>query len=480
DQFTDVTLQHRVSVFNKWNLQRENNRTFSIAGRYFYENRWGGDMRFEKKFRGTDSIYGESIDTKRWELIGNYQLPLRQRMFLSFSATGHDQDSYYGVTPYMAKQNIMFGQFLWDQSFGDHNMLLGMAARYNYYDDNSTATIDTLTGRNAPESYIIPGIFVQDEWKLNTTHSLLWGLRYDHHSAHGNIFTPRFAYKWSINDKQVFRLNAGTGFRVVNIFTEDHAALTGARAVEIREELKPEKSYNLNLNYSFQLGSHSWPWNFDLSAWYSYFHNQIIADYETDPNKIIYDNLNGHALSKGLTMNLETNIQQRFKALMGITLQDVSKIENINGQKKQTRPMLTESWSGTWSITYTLPQNGFTFDYTGNIYGPMRLPLISELDPRSKNSPVWSIQNFQVTKWLSVNIEIFGGLKNLLNWTPAKKNPFLIARTHDPFDKKLEYDSNGKILATAENPYALSFDPSYIYAPNQGRRLFLGMRIKIK
>ena len=53
-----------------------------------------------------------------------------------------------------------------------------------------------------------------------------------------------------MKENQVFRLNAGTGFRVVSLFTEEHAALTGAREVEIRETLKPEKSYNMNLNLS--------------------------------------------------------------------------------------------------------------------------------------------------------------------------------------------------------------------------------------
>ncbi|HEY1021172.1 MAG TPA: TonB-dependent receptor plug domain-containing protein, partial [Flavisolibacter sp.] len=42
DNFTDVTLQHRVSVFNKWNLERSNSRVATLAGRYFYEDRWGG------------------------------------------------------------------------------------------------------------------------------------------------------------------------------------------------------------------------------------------------------------------------------------------------------------------------------------------------------------------------------------------------------------------------------------------------------
>lgn len=44
DGFTDLTLQNRVSAFNKWNMQRKNDRIFQIAFRYVYENRWGGEL----------------------------------------------------------------------------------------------------------------------------------------------------------------------------------------------------------------------------------------------------------------------------------------------------------------------------------------------------------------------------------------------------------------------------------------------------
>lgn len=482
DNFTDVTLQHRVSVFNKISFTRKYQRAATLAGRYFYENRWGGEMQWNKTFRGTDSVYGESINTKRWELIGNYQLPLQNKVFFSFSATGHKQDSYYGTTPYKADQQIAFGQLTWDKQLdGNHTMLVGAALRYNKYDDNSTATIDTLTGINKPEKYAIPGLFIQDEWKLNTKHQLLAGIRYDHHPVHKNIFTPRLAWKWSLTDKQVLRLNAGTGFRVVSVFTEDHAALTGSRAVEIKEALKPERSFNVNLNYSnyWKKGGHTI--NIDASAWYSRFNNQIIADYDTDPRKIIYANLSGHSLSTGASVNLEWNIGHRFKTLAGLTVQDVAKVEK-DGSGKTTRatPVLTEKWSGTWAITYIMPGSGITIDYTGNIYGPMRLPLVSPYDPRPEFSPVWSIQNIQFTKRLNRQVECFGGLKNLLNWTPARNTPFIIARTQDPFNKKVQFDANGDILRTPDNPYALTFDPAYVYAPNQGIRFFAGLRWTVK
>lgn len=481
DGFTDVTLQHRVSVFNKWTLKRRDNRLASLAARYFYEDRWGGDVRWSKRFRGGRTFYGESIYTDRWELLGAYQLPVPGQLYLTASATWHHQDSYYGNLPYLGDQQIFFGQLKWDKTLSArHDLVVGLAGRYQYYDDNSTATQDTMTLENRPDRTFLPGLFVQDEWKIGKDQALLVGLRADHHPVHKLIFTPRVAYKWTRNAAQVWRINAGTGFRVVNLFTEDHAALTGSRAVVIEEKLEPERSYNLNLNLVQKLGGGPLQFTIDASVWYTYFHNQIIADYSRDPKQIVYSNLKGHAVSRGLTLNTEFSLRQRFKGMAGITLQDVAKYEPVNGKEERVRPMFTESWSGTWSLSYSFPLAGLTVDYTGNVYGPMQLPLLSALDPRRPESPVWSIQNIQLTKWISQGLEIYAGVKNLLNWTPNEGNPFLIARTQDPFNKEVEYNADGSVKATPDNPYALTFDPAYVYAPNQGIRLFTGLRLHLK
>jgi outer membrane receptor for ferrienterochelin and colicins len=141
--------------------------------------------------------------------------------------------------------------------------------------------------------------------------------------------------------------------------------------------------------------------------------------------------------------------------------------------------ILTEKFMGTWNVSYDFRSVNMSVDYTGNLYGPMRLPLLGELDPRREYSPAWSIQNIQFTyKGLS-NLEVYGGIKNLLNWTPNRGNPFIIARAGDPFDKNVTFDNQGNAVATADNPYALTFDPSYVYGPNQGIRGFFGMRYRI-
>lgn len=478
DGFTDVTLQKRLSVFQKWSVTRKENRLFSFAARYYHEDRWGGDMRWNKSFRGGDSIYGESIYTSRWELTGQYQLPTREKILYAVSYNSHQQDSRYGTTSYIANQQIFFQQLTWDKKAGIHDLLTGAALRYTYYDDNTpaTASADPLNPKNEPQQTWLPGIFVQDEMKIGRQ-QLLLGLRYDRHSIHGNIITPRIAYKLTLSGNEAIRLNAGTGFRVVNLFTEDHAALTGARKTVIRNELKPERSYNINLNYSKKrITGNGTLIGLEVSVWYTHFSNRIIGDYETNPNEIIYDNLQGYSVSKGITVNTDFSFLNGIKAMAGITLQDVSL--NENGIK--TQQILTEKITGTWSVSYKINPWNLAVDYTGNFYGPMRLPLLGPLDPRKPYSPVWSLQNIQFTFSGWKQIAFYGGIKNLLNWTPNKGNPFLIARTHDPFDKKVQYDTNGQIKATTENPYALSFDPTYVYAPNQGRRIFIGIRVSFK
>ncbi len=469
DNFTDVTLQDRISIFNKFSIDRKSGKELSFAGRFFYEDRWGGELQWNKDLRGGDEIYGESIYTTRYEALGKYQLPISENMFASFSYTNHDQNSVYGNVLFLAQQEIAFGQLTWDKTIGKHDFLLGTAFRYQYYNDNTTATIE-------PEKTKISSLFIQDEIKFTEAQSILLGSRLDYNSIHGLIYTPRIAYKWKPTKNDIFRINAGTGFRVVNLFTEEHAALTGSRNVIITENLNPETSYNVNVNYlkkfQFDNGTHT---VLEFSSWYTHFENQILPDYDTNPNQIIYSNLNGYSKTYGVTGNAEFIFPFGLKSMVGFTVLD----SKIKRDGILSTPILTEKYSATWGISYDIPKWFLSIDYTGNLYGPMRLPLLGNLDPRKEYSPIWSIQNIQFTYKKLYQFEFYGGIKNLLNWTPNKNNPFIIARANDPFDKEVVFDTNGNATATPNNPYALTFDPSYVYGPNQGIRVFLGVRFRL-
>ena len=338
-----------------------------------------------------------------------------------------------------------------------------------FYDDNTFATYENDGVTNKPSVTHLPGVFLQDEIALNKQNKLLFGARLDYNSLHGSIFSPRINYKWNSKDKSdIFRVSVGNGFRVANVFTEDHAALTGAREVEFEGELEPETSWNTNINYVKKIITENAFINLDASAFYTYFDNRILPDYETDTNKIIYANLDGFSVSKGVSLNTDITFTNGFSINFGATLMDVSITEN----NIKTQQLLTESFSGVWSISYKF-NNDVTVDYTGNLYGPMRLPLLGEKDSRDEYSPWYSVQNIQLTKKFTNSWELYGGVKNLLNFTPAANS---ISRPFDPFDKEPVVNAAGQEIPRSSDPNALTFDPSYVYASNQGIRMFLGMR----
>ena len=460
DGFTDLTLQHRISIFNKISTKKN-----SVAFRYFYEDRWGGEMNWNSDFRGGDEVYGESIYTSRIEIFGRYDHS--ENLFLQYSLNNHDQNSVYGTTSYNAIQTIGFVQGVFSKKVKNHDVLLGATYRHTIYDDNTPATLER-------DKTALPGLFAQDQWTLSESKTLLSGIRYDKNSIYGDIWTPRLNFKWASKDESsILRLGFGTGYRVVNVFTEDHAALTGAREVVFTEAILPEKSWNTTINWNKKLYTkYGAILDLDFSVFKTAFSNRILPDYETNPNQIIYGNLDGMAITQGATVTINGMFANGLKINMGATFID-SKIINNN----QTEyPFLTEKFSGNYQLNYTLYNPKITIDISGTVIGPMKLPLLGELDTRAPYSPIINIVNLQATYAIKT-IEVYAGIKNILDFKPASNS---IARAFDPFDSGVEFGANGQVIATPNNPNALSFDPSYVYYSNQGINGFLGIRYHIK
>jgi outer membrane receptor for ferrienterochelin and colicins len=258
--------------------------------------------------------------------------------------------------------------------------------------------------------------------------------------------------------------------------TEEHALMTGARTIQINNQLKPEQSVNstASLSKSLRLSKYNLM-NIETSLFYNHFYNRILPDYDQDPNKIIIDNIQGYFYTAGWSLSSTIQLKNGLRSEIGWTAID---IKSVNGNER-IRPILTENFSATWSISYPFKKLKTTIDYTGNLYSPMRLPILNELDPRKAVSPWWSIQNIQLSYNGFKKIKCYGGVKNLLNYTPNRGNPFIIARANDPFDKQVTFNSNGEAISSVNNPHALTFDPSYIFAPNQGIRFFVGFRVDI-
>lgn len=451
DNFTDIPLNKRLTVYNKWQVQRNNYDPFALAFRFYTEDRFGGVMQWQPEDRGSNTVYGESIKTNRIEVIGDYQLPIStQRIKLNYSYTYHHQNSFYGNTNYGAEQSVLFANLLWEKELSNHSLLTGLTIRNDIYADNSLA--------DSYSNLWTPGIFLQDEWRVNRGVTILSGIRFDYHRDHGVIVSPRINLKQALGNYTSIRLNMGTGFRKVNLFTEDHAALTGSRQVLIANELEPERSFNvnLNLNHVFILGETTG--TVDLDGFYTYFDNKIVPDYETDPNFIIYDNLEGYGITRGVSLSLSQSFTFPLDYSLGFTIQDVYEVNDIkaDGSEDKIPQLFAPIFSGVFSLGYEYRPWQISIDYTGKLMGPQNLPTYSPPNQRPDVSPWYSIHNIQVTKKISAQFETYVAIKNVFNWT--QDSP----------------------LIAPEDPFGPDFDTAYAWGPLQPRRFLLGLRFTIE
>jgi outer membrane receptor for ferrienterochelin and colicins len=468
DGFSDLANIRRISLFGKGSLRSSNDGpTLDVFSRYYHENRSAGVEAFEEDLRGSSTIYGESVVTRRYELLGKFTPPVFNRRFTTQGAyTYHFQDSFYGDEHYNARQEIGYGQFTWEQPLNSNSdLLLGGTLRYQTYNDNTPATGrftrsgDTLLA-DQPKKSFIPGFFIQNETVLFQDLRLLAGLRLDHHDNHGLILAPRLSGKYDPTDRTTVRINTGTGFRVVNVFTEDHAALTGSREIVITEDLEPERSYNITsgITQIFPLGTN--PLTAELEGFYTHFTNRIIPDYDADPNLIVYNNLEGHSVSRGLSLDLRQNFTVvPLTYNVGVTLLDVYTQEN--GQRSPVT--YAPEYEGILSASYRVPGLQTTLDYTLRLTGPKQMPSSYVEFDRDERSPAFTLHTLQLTTELrsldrtrEVGGDLYFSIENLFNYT--QDSP----------------------LINAENPFGESFDTVYTYGPIYGRIFSLGLRVNIR
>nr|NIT56343.1 TonB-dependent receptor [Fodinibius sp.]NIV11302.1 TonB-dependent receptor [Fodinibius sp.]NIY24926.1 TonB-dependent receptor [Fodinibius sp.] len=447
DGFADVTKRKKLSLFNKWSFERSKARQFDLAFKIYLEDRLGGTEDYNRDLQGSDEIYGESITTKRFEMLGNYDLPISSEdIRAEFSYSYHEQDSYYGMYHYTADQQIYFTNLIWDKRFTPwRQLLVGATSRIDALDQ----TFDGIhLGQGSRDTRFIPGIFAQYEHNFSADFKMLSGMRIDHYDEHGLIYSPRINAKFDFSNHTTLRLNGGTGFRIVNLFTEEHEALSGSRRVVIEEELAPERSINgtINLNQIIDIGTSVL--NIDLDLFYSHFSNQIIPDY-SQPSEIRYRNLDGYSVSRGISLNAAHNFPSPLQYSIGFTYQNV--FETNNGV--QTRVHFAPEWSGVFTASYTIPATKISLNYSGRLVGNMKLPVYEGYITKS---PVFSEHNMKISREFSDRISAYLTVKNLGNYT--QKNPII----------------------AADKPFSDEFATDHVYGPLQTRRFLGGIQFKLK
>lgn len=309
------------------------------------------------------------------------------------------------------------------------------------------------------------GIFVQSDWALSPSFTFLAGIRGDKHNfVDGMILSPRLSVLYRLKTFTQFRFTWGQGFRAPQAFDTDmHIAFAGGGVsrIALSENLREEKSNSFSASVNYDKTNKTYIAGFTMEGFYTRLTDAFYLEPDGSDsygNRFLKKNGEG-ATVKGLTFELRGNYNRKAQLEAGYTIQESSyesPVEFIAGLDPQSNFLRSPGHYGYLTFSWT-PNEKLSASVSSVYTGPMTVahyagapgvpaddyvvtPDFSEINLRAAYTiPV---------SYLDSGIEIFGGIKNLLN------------EYQNDFDSGKYRDSN------------------YIYGPGSPRTIYLGIKIK--
>lgn len=461
DGFLDNLNGNNGIILNRWKYKGDNGVRAQIGVKYTSIDRVGGEMAFDREANaGGNTVWGLDMSTRRldaWAKLGGiYQNKPWKSTGSQYAVTVMDMNNWFGQRKYNATQRSGYFNFIHQSIFGttDHEFKTGASLLYDEYRENFN---DSIWNRQE----IVPGAYFEYTYKYLDKFAAVAGLRADYHNIYGMFFTPRLHLRYEVSESLVIRASGGRGQRTASVFAENIGAMASNRQFVVRQVnsdnpygLNPEVAWNYGFNIAkcFEAGFREG--TITLDVYRTDFINQIVVDYDADPQQLRIYNLDGRSFSNSIQAQFDMEIFKRFDARVAYRWYDV----RTDYDKGFRRKPLMSVHRAFLNLAYEAPRK-WMFDATINWTGPQRIPD-TDTNPvqyqLATESPSFFRVNSQISKTWREMFEVYLGVENLLNY--RQPNPIL----------------------SADQPFGQNFDASLVWGPVFGRMTYAGLRLKIK
>jgi len=453
DSFLDQPLINQVNLFNRWRYVNHQFR-MRFGFKYLSENRQGGQMSFDPdKDHTVENGYGIGVQTKRYEGFLKMGYVFEHRAQTSFGFQNQivvdDQNSYFGLTTYDAKQLSYYGNLMFQSWISDtrHQFTTGISYIHDKYDEDLNDSTFIRTEK-------VAGGFAQYSYSNVKNLNVIVGLRLDNHNLYGLLFTPRIHAKYNLNEHNAIRVSAGRGYRSPNVIAENSSLLATSKKLIFTEELQIESSWNYGISYTTYIDIGARELSITTDFFRTQFDNQIIIDREDDEHIIYVYNLDGKSFSNSFQIESNYELFKNFDVTLAFRYNDV---KTTIGGELQEKPLVNK-YKGLLALSYQTRLKTWQFDLNIQGIGNQRLPYTGfypEEYQQPSHSPDYALINAQVTRYFK-KFEVYIGGENLGNF-----------RQMDP-------------IIASEDPFGEYFDSSIVWGPITGIKVFAGFRFKIK
>ncbi len=457
DGFLDMPLLSTLIGMNRWKYQGENGWSSQFGLKVTSRRNEGGQLSDLKD--ELPQLWRSRIDVDRVEGFAKIGKVFPDRPYssigLQLAGVRHNQDARFGSRVFDAGQTSLYANLIYQSIIGstNHQFRTGLSFQFD-------GVTETVGDRDYDRDERVPGAFFEYTWSGSKQFTAVAGIRGDYHNLFGFFVTPRLHLRYAPVDNTVLRASVGRGQRTANIFAENIGALASARAITVFGEdaanpygLDPEIAWNygVNLTQSLQLFGEIATFGFDY--YFTNFENQIVVDYDFDPQQLLFYNLEGDSYSHSFQAQLDATPAPRFDIRVAYRFNDVQ----TDFREGQLQKPLVARHRAFINGAYST-KSDWAFDLTFNWQGAQRLPD-TETNPEAfqarTESPDYVLMNAQVSKTWNKKFEVYLGGENLLDF-----------RQGDP------------ILGSSD-PFGPYFDSSLVWGPVFGRNVYAGLRYRL-
>ncbi len=468
DGFRDEPQDLNLNFTSRWLYYAPTGLQIRFGGRFLYDDRLGGQMGATKDnaFNLENRIWGSSIKNRGVNGYFKIGVPLAEdnhaNIALVTDFNHHEFDSFFGLKNYDAKQNSAFANLIYQNEINEtHKVEFGATWQFDdltqlYSGEDFSRRENAISGFG--EYTLTPG----DKF------TFVGGLNLQYNSLHGWLFAPRANVRWAPADWITLRALGGRGYRTANIFTDNLGIFSTGKdfyAPEMRlrdlDLLEDAWTWGGNVTFSLPFGAEDTETYLSFDYFHNDFNKQVIVDPEaSSPLGIAFYNLDGKSYTNTYQVDFSVNPLERFNITATFRYTDAK--VTLRGQGLVERPM-TSRYKGVLNMQYATAMNKWTFDFTAQINGPMRLPKYAAQVWGMETSPVFPMLYAQITRKFK-GFDVYVGAENILGYRQhhaiiCADNPFGLNDTIDRMPMAGEV-----------------FDASNVWGPLMGRKFYIGLR----
>ena len=448
DGFMDLPKVQQYDFMNRWTYKADH-YVMQAYVKALKEDRNGGQIKDAHNHSkdAENQLFKISIGSERYEgVLKNayiFDEVHNTNVALVLSGSIHKMNSLYGLRTYYVNNNNAYAQLMFETEFTpSHSISTGVSFNHDCFDEHwKLELIPNLV--KAPDENI-GGAYAQYTFNYDERFVFMAGFRGDYSDLHGLFFTPRAHVKWAVGDILKLRFSAGKGYRTPRPMLDYHTYLASSRDIIVDDNLKQEEAWNYGTTASFDIDILEKCLIINLEYYYTNFNSQVVTDFDSDPHKIHFYNLDGLSYSHTFQIDATYPFFEGFSLLGAFRYNDVK--TTINGVLRE-KP-LSSRYKGLMTVTYKTPLEIWQFDLTLQINGGGRMP------DGFGTFDAYPILNAQILKWFRWGNIYIGG-ENLTNF--KQKNPII------------GYD----------DPWGDNFDATMIYGPVDGIMLYTGIKWKL-